>query len=117
MRWTLVEANERKAMFLDEAARALSLENVTVVRSRYEDVEPSAAFDVVTLRGVSVAQKTLDKLGSELRPGGRLLWMSSEALLAAGREALAQNDAWARCTGPIPLLSGGGFLLVVDVRA
>lgn len=94
--WTLVEANERKALFLEEAVRSLKLENVTVLQARYEDVEPRTLLDVVTVRGVAVGREMLDKVVLELAPGGRLLWMSSEALLTVGREELESASSWGR---------------------
>jgi 16S rRNA (guanine527-N7)-methyltransferase len=116
VKWTLVEANERKALFLEEAVRALSLRHVTVLHARYEAVEPPLRFDVVTVRGVAVGRATLEKVARELGPGGgRLLWMSSEAVLTAGRDALGR--AWAHCAGPIPLVRDGAFLLVAGVRS
>ena len=110
LEWTLVEANERKAVFLDEAARALQLGNVTVVQTRYEDLKPDASLDTVTVRGVALRDETLERIGVELAPSGRLLWFSSEARLKEARARLERS--WARCTGPIPLVRNGGFLLV-----
>ena len=110
LEWTLVEANERKAVFLDEAVRALKLGHVTVVQTRYEDLKPDASLDVVTVRGVALEDETLEKIGVELAPSGRLLWFSSEARLKEARVGLERS--WARCTGPIPLVRDGGLLLV-----
>ncbi len=110
LEWTLVEANERKALFLDEAVRALKLGNVTVVQTRYEDLKPDASLNVVTVRGVALEDETLEKIGVELAPSGRLLWFSSEARLKEARLRLERS--WAHCTGPIPLVRDGGLLLV-----
>lgn len=115
--WTLVEGNERKAVFLDEAVRALALDNASVVRARYESVSPETPIDVVTLRGVAVTEGVLEKIACELRPGGRLLWFSSEARLSEARERFIpepQGGAWAACEGPTPLIPEGGFLLVAE---
>lgn len=52
---TLVEATQKKAAFLDAAARALGLANVRVVSARAEDLARTAhraAYDVVTARAV-----------------------------------------------------------------
>ncbi len=113
--WTLVEANERKALFLREAVRTLGLGNVHVIHDRYENVEPEPALDVVIVRGVAVGPDMLEKIAGQLAPTGRFLWISSEVLLKAGREEL--ESRWALCTGPMPLLRDGGFLLVADVRS
>ena len=110
LEWTLVEANARKAVFLEEAARVLQLGNVTVVQTRYEDLKSEASLDVVTVRGVALEDETLEKIRVELAPSGRLLWFSSEASLQEARAVLERS--WARCTGPIPLVRDGGLLLV-----
>lgn len=112
--WTLVEANERKAMFLREAIHALELDNVTVVHDRFENVELVAAVDTVSVRGVALEAKTLAKVGALLVPEGRLLWISSESRLSSSRAEL--ETMWARCTGPVPLLRKGAFLLVAEHR-
>ena len=112
--WTLVEANERKVVFLDEAVRALKLGNVTVVQARYENLKPDAPLDAVTVRGVALKDETLEKIGVELAPSGRLLWFSSEARLKEGRVRLERS--WAHCTGPIPLVQDGGHLLVAKAN-
>ena len=39
LEWVLVEANGRKAIFLEEAVRALGLERIRVYRGRYEAME------------------------------------------------------------------------------
>jgi 16S rRNA (guanine527-N7)-methyltransferase len=70
---TLVEPLLRRTTFLDQAVADLGLDNVTVLRSRAEDVH--ATYDVVTARAVAA----LDKLGRWcmplVRPGGVLLAM------------------------------------------
>ena len=114
--WTLVEANERKAQFLHEAVRTLTLDNARVVRARYQNVSVKTPVDVVTLRGVAVTEEMLEKIGAELAPGGRLLWFSSEARLteAAQRFVLdGDGGGWAACDGPRRLVPKGGFLLIV----
>jgi 16S rRNA (guanine527-N7)-methyltransferase len=114
--WTLVEANERKALFLDEAVRTLALDNARVVRGRYESVSVEPPVDVVTLRGVAVTEGMLEKIRAELGPGGRLLWFSSEARLREAERRFVletEGGVWAKCDGPTRLVPEGGFLLVV----
>ena len=54
---TLVERDQRKAAFLKEAARALSLKNVTILNADIADVE-AMPYDVVTARALA----SLDEL-------------------------------------------------------
>lgn len=68
---TLIEPLLRRTTFLEDAVRDLGLDNVSVVRSRAEDVNET--YDVVTARAVAA----LDKLGRWclplVKPGGVLL--------------------------------------------
>jgi 16S rRNA (guanine527-N7)-methyltransferase len=74
---TLVEPLLRRTTFLEETVDALGLDNVTVLRSRAEDVHKT--FDVVTARAVAA----LDKLGRWcmplVSPGGVLLAMKGRS--------------------------------------
>jgi len=118
--WTLVESNERKAMFLEEAIRELSLD-ARVSRSRYEAAAPQSV-DVVTLRGVRVSRPMQEGILAALRPGGRFLWFSAEEHL---RKAAAQERLWdgLSISGPSCLLPArehsipSGWVLVVEKRA
>ncbi|RLV57283.1 16S rRNA (guanine(527)-N(7))-methyltransferase RsmG [Aeromicrobium phragmitis] len=56
LRVTLIEPLLRRTRFLDDVVKALDLENVTIARSRAEEVDDR--FDVVTARAVA----RLDKL-------------------------------------------------------
>lgn len=74
---TLIEPLLRRTSFLEEVVSDLGLTNVTVLRSRAEDV--SATYDVVTARAVAA----LDKLGRWCMPlvgrGGVLLAMKGRS--------------------------------------
>ncbi|MBT8412208.1 MAG: 16S rRNA (guanine(527)-N(7))-methyltransferase RsmG [Octadecabacter sp.] len=73
---TLVESDQRKALFLQTARRQLDL-NVTVLNKRIEDVVESS-FDIVTARALApldtllgYAQPLLSTGGTALFPKGR----------------------------------------------
>jgi 16S rRNA (guanine527-N7)-methyltransferase len=71
---TMVEVKARKAAFLREAIRTLSLERTAVETSRYEELlarpELHEAFGVLSLRAVRVEVRTLLTLQAFIRPGG-----------------------------------------------
>jgi 16S rRNA (guanine527-N7)-methyltransferase len=67
---TLIESNQKKATFLREVARALTLTNVNVIAARAETV--SASADVVTLRAVERFETILPQATTFLAPNGRL---------------------------------------------
>lgn len=70
---TLIESNHKKATFLREVIRALTLTNINVFPGRAEHLTtPSAKFDVLTLRAVEHFAAILPVAANLLAPGGRL---------------------------------------------
>jgi 16S rRNA (guanine527-N7)-methyltransferase len=69
----LIEAMERRALFLAECQRALGLSNVTVHRSRAEDLADQVAADVVTARAVAPLGRLAGLAAGLARPGGLVL--------------------------------------------
>lgn len=73
----MVEVKTRKAVFLREAIRELSLSDAIVETSRFEELlsrpELHEAADVVTVRAVRIEPRVLMTLQAFLRPGGQLL--------------------------------------------
>ena len=76
---TLIESNHKKATFLREVARALTLTDINIQTARAEALSPRS-FDVVTLRAVERFEAILPIAASLLRPAGRL------ALLIGARQ-------------------------------
>ncbi len=76
--WTLLEARERRARFLEKAANTLDLNNVEVVHARAETwvsevADRREAFDVVTLRAVAPPAASLELGLPFMAIGGSLL--------------------------------------------
>jgi 16S rRNA (guanine527-N7)-methyltransferase len=73
----MVEVKTRKAVFLREAVRALSLRNAEVETSRFEELLPRSelheALDLVSIRAVRLETRTLNTLQAFLKPGGKLM--------------------------------------------
>lgn len=69
---TLIEPMERRVNWLHEQVAELGLENVTVLRSRAEDVPTSEKFDVITARAVSALRTLIPVTAPLLRDGGEL---------------------------------------------
>lgn len=91
---TLVEPLLRRCTFLTEAAETLSASNVTVLRSRAEDVD--AQFDAVTARAVASLDKLSEWCIPLVRPGGAFLAMKGQSAaeeVAAARPSLAALGA------------------------
>jgi 16S rRNA (guanine527-N7)-methyltransferase len=79
----MVESKIRKAAFLREVVRALSLSEAEVDAVRFEELlarpELHEAVDAVTIRAVKVEARTLAGLQAFLKPGGVLLLFRTES--------------------------------------
>lgn len=97
----LIEANTKKAAFLNEAVRHLRLEDVTVWRMRTAEMDPSTLLArYVTARAVGRFDELLEWARKALAKNGRLvLWLGADdaASLARG----TRRWSWSR-PAPIP---------------
>jgi 16S rRNA (guanine527-N7)-methyltransferase len=105
---TLIESNHKKAAFLRELARALTLTDIDIQNARAETLPPST-FDVVTLRAVERLPKVLPVAATLLAPNGRLALLISTTQLDPSRSTLP-NLSWTR---PIPVPQSQSRILVV----
>lgn len=94
-RWTLVDAVGKKARAVQEFARALELDNVSVVAGRAEalarDEELRARFDGVVARAVAPLVVLVELARGFVRPGGLLAAVKGpgwESELAEARRAI-----------------------------
>ncbi|MGO8794674.1 MAG: 16S rRNA (guanine(527)-N(7))-methyltransferase RsmG [Candidatus Sulfotelmatobacter sp.] len=84
---TLIESNHKKAAFLGEVTRTLTLTNVNIQNVRAETIAP-ASFDIVTLRAVERFANILPVATSLVAPGGRLALLLSSSQLAMAHSTL-----------------------------
>src|SRR5205807_88579 len=68
---TLIESSQKKATFLREVARALTLTDINIQNVRAEAL-PLRTFDLVTLRAVERFADILETAAALLAPSGRL---------------------------------------------
>lgn len=85
---TLIESNHKKATFLKEVARALTLTDINIQTTRAESVAPGS-FDVVTLRAVERFETILPVAANLVSPNGRLALLIGSAQLPAARTILS----------------------------
>jgi 16S rRNA (guanine527-N7)-methyltransferase len=90
---TMVESRERKAAFLREVVRALSIDDTTVQAQRIEEVAETVKFkgtaDLITVRAVRIDPRVLDAFRALLQPGGLILFFGAkheQLLTLAGLE-------------------------------
>jgi 16S rRNA (guanine527-N7)-methyltransferase len=105
---TLIESNQKKATFLRELTRALTLTDIDIQNARAETLPPST-FDVVTLRAVERLPEILPTAASLLAPRGRLALLISSSQLEPTRCTLP-SLTW---DAPIPIPQSKSRLLLV----
>jgi len=104
---TLIEANQKKAVFLREVVRTLGLTKVSVLAQRAEDVQARA--DLVLLRAVERFENTLPVARPLLQVGGRIVLLIGSAQVETAKSLLSDL----RWQEPIPIpLSRSRVLLV-----
>lgn len=84
---TLIESNHKKATFLREITRALTLTDVNIQNTRAQSLR-GVSFDVVTLRAVERFESILPTAAIMVSPGGRLALLIGHAQLAKAISAL-----------------------------
>jgi 16S rRNA (guanine527-N7)-methyltransferase len=107
----LIESNQKKATFLREVTRSLTLTNINVFAGRAE-VHPNPPADVVTLRAVEHFETVLPIAGRLVAPGGRLALLIGQAQLEQTHN-LAPELVW---TPPIPIPLSASRVLVIGLR-
>jgi 16S rRNA (guanine527-N7)-methyltransferase len=108
---TLIESNQKKATFLREISRQLTLTGINVFAGRAEDF-PDSSADVVTLRAVERFDAALAVAAGLVSPGGRLALLISQAQLTQAK-SLTPDFAW---SPDIPVPNSMSRILVVGVR-
>lgn len=111
---TLVEPLLRRTGFLDEVVRTLELPNVTVVRSRAEELHGRQHFDVVTSRAVAPMDRLARWSLPLVRSGGLFLAMKGSSVQA---ELDAASSVIRGCQGRVAeLVELGSGVLEHPVR-
>ena len=108
---TLIESNQKKATFLREMARSLTLTNINVFAGRAEGYSNPPA-NVVTLRAVEHFEAVLPIAVRLVAPGGRLALLIGQAQLTQAHN-LAPELVW---TPPIPIPLSTSRVLAIGVR-
>ena len=108
---TLIEANHKKATFLREVARALTLTDVNIQNTRAESLGP-AVFDVVTLRAVERFEAILPTAAALVNPAGRLALLIGSSQQDQARTTLP-GFTW---SDPIPIPASRTRILLVSRR-
>jgi 16S rRNA (guanine527-N7)-methyltransferase len=107
LRVTLIESSQKKATFLREAVRRLTLADINVFSARAQAFSGCAL--VVTLRAVERFSDALPAAAALLAPAGRLALLISQSQVATAHK-LTPSFSW---SAPIPIpLSAHRILLI-----
>src|SRR3984957_3652406 len=104
---TLIESNHKKATFLREIARSLTLTDVNILNVRAEEV--AQRFGLVTLRAVDHFADTLPDAARLLAPAARLALLITAPQIETARSIL-QNVCW---DTPLPIPGSRSLILLV----
>jgi len=107
---TLIESNQKKATFLREVIRVLTLTNIDVFAGRAEDFPGRAG--IVTLRAVEKPQRALAAAARLLSPGGRLARLIG-ASQAGDAQGLLPGFSWAH---PVSLPGSSDRVLLLGTK-
>jgi precorrin-6B methylase 2 len=107
---TLIESNHKKAAFLREVTRALTLTDIDIQNARAETLSP-ATFDFVTLRAVERFSSILPIAAALLASSGRLALLIASSQLGQAHSTLPHLH-W---QPPIPIPQSKSRLLVVGL--
>lgn len=113
---TLIESNYKKAAFLSEVVRSLTLMNVNIQNTRAESLTESStacAFDVVTLRAVEHFATILPTAAALVAPAGRLALLISASQEDPTLSALPHF----RWSLPAPIPKSRSRILLLGHRA
>ena len=108
----LIESNHKKAAFLREVARALTLTDINVITARAETlVDTHPKSNIVTLRAVEHFDTILPIAARLLSPTGRVALLIGTSQLS-GLETLTPNLRW---SPPVPVPQSQSRVLSISV--
>ena len=105
---TLIESNHKKATFLREVSRVLTLTNIDIQNTRAESLT-GKKFDIITLRAVEHFESTLPVAANLLTSNGRLALLVGSSQLPTTQAILASVN-WDE---PIAVPASNSRILVV----
>ncbi|HEY3975579.1 MAG TPA: 16S rRNA (guanine(527)-N(7))-methyltransferase RsmG [Candidatus Sulfotelmatobacter sp.] len=105
---TLIESNQKKAAFLREVARALTLTDVNIQNARAESL-PASSHSVVTLRAVERFESILPIAAQLVCPSGRLALLIG-ATQRRPAQSIVPGVIWSE---PVPIPRSNSRILLV----
>jgi 16S rRNA (guanine527-N7)-methyltransferase len=105
-RLTMLESRERKAAFLREVLRILELPSATVAAVRFDEFQPAARADLITVRAVRLDTTVFDAAAAVLKIGGQLMRFRTDNAAEFGdrRFELARQVPFKQLPGGLTIL-------------
>lgn len=114
VQFTLIDLSERKIRFVDRAARALGLDNVTSQCADVRHLDAADTYDTVVCRAVGDAAAVWELAARRLSPEGRMVVMSRTRGEAGAGPALPAGAALEAAQRiEVPGLDGAHELLLL----
>ena len=115
---TMIEATNKKVLFVDEEIKKLGLENVRIIHDRAEDYKEFNYYDYVTLRAVAPLNELIEYTIPFLKIGGRLISMKSslkaDAEINDSKQILKKINAKVVDRIPYQVLDRNYELIVIE---
>ena len=108
---TLIESNHKKAAFLREVARTLTLTHIDIQNRRADATAPHKIYDVVTFRAVERFEDILPTAASLVAPQGRLALLIGSAQASKVTHSLSLT--W---LSPMPVPQSTSRMLLVGMN-
>lgn len=110
--WVLLDSNNKKTRFLQQAVIEFALKNVEVVCSRVELFKPTQAFDVIISRAYSELHKFYQQTQGFCAPQGQLIAMKGVYPEQELQGFEADGIAWETRVLDVPFLNAERHLIV-----
>jgi 16S rRNA (guanine527-N7)-methyltransferase len=110
--WVLLDSNNKKTRFLQQAVIEFALSNVEVVCSRIELFKPAQPFDVIISRAYSELQKFYQQTRALCTPQGQLIAMKGVYPEQELQNFQLDGVAWESVALDVPFLNAERHLII-----
>ncbi|MDD2817144.1 MAG: 16S rRNA (guanine(527)-N(7))-methyltransferase RsmG [Thiotrichaceae bacterium] len=110
--WVLLDSNNKKTRFLQQAVIEFALSNVEVVCSRIELFKPAQPFDVIISRAYSELQKFYQQTRALCAPQGQLIAMKGVYPEQELKSFQLDGIAWESVALDVPFLNAERHLII-----
>jgi len=114
MHWVLLDSNQKKTTFLNQAVLEIEPKNIEVVRSRVEDYRSEQLFSTITCRALMSASTFCKLTEPLLERNGRIMMMKAAGVDEESREIDALRYSTKVQPLKVPGLGASRHLLMIE---